>query len=82
VCGQHIYLVLEEAHHTSRPDLDQGIAAATRIGCFGCLGGNCGIVVVSCFGKSVGRARGVDFTGAQLLQALSWGPKATSRSES
>lgn len=66
---QHIYLIVEEAHHTSGLDLDQGIAAATRIGVLGCLGGNCRIVVVSCFGKSVGRAPGVGFTGALLLRA-------------
>lgn len=41
-----ISFVVEEAHHTSGLDLDQGIAAATRIGVLGCLGGNCRIVVV------------------------------------
>jgi hypothetical protein len=81
VCSQHIYLGVEEAHHTSGLGLDQGIAAATRIGVLGCLGGNCRIVVVSCFGKSVGRAPGAGFIGAQLLRTA-LGPESTSRSES
>lgn len=77
-CGsqQHIYLVVEEAHHTSGLDLDQGTAAATRVGVLGCLGGNCRIDrCVSCFGKSVGRAPGGGLTGAQLLRAAlgPWG---------
>jgi hypothetical protein len=79
-CGcaasQHIYLVVEEAHHTSGLDLDldQGIAAATRIGVFECLGGNCRIVVVSCFGKSVGRALGRGFLLVRSLLRAALGP--------
>lgn len=52
----HLSLYVGEAHHTSKPRSKQAVQQRLDSACLG--GGDGSSVDVSCFGRSVGRARG------------------------